>query len=154
MTKTAGMKPEPRDKPLNPTEPKEEPKSVSAGPVERIVELALNPSRVTELGFTVLDHNQARLLPQLGIQGLMWDNCVEVAMFRQDADEYFKVHKRKRPIYPNLIDEFTHLTALCQKSYKGENLKSAIELAMAETEAKAGEEDMLGGNKDYWKESE
>ena len=84
----------------------------------------------------------------------MWDNCIEVAAFRQNSDLYETTYKRKCPEYPNLIEEYKHQTALCQKSVRGENLKSSIELAMAETEAKAGEEDMLGGGRDYWKDTE
>jgi len=133
--------------PQQDVEPEPKPVPVSAGPVDRVVELAFNPSREKIREVTSIDRVQGRLLPQLDIIDLMWKHVIEIATFRQDATEYEKVYKRKRPVPPNLIDEFTYRTAQWQKSVQGMNLKSAIDLALAETETRAGEgEDLLSGH--------
>ena len=58
------------------------PTPVSAGPVDKIVDMVFNPSQEKTLEFTVLDHNQVRLIPQLGIIDAVWEYCIEVASFR------------------------------------------------------------------------
>jgi len=119
---------------------------VSAGAIERIIDLAFNPSREKIREVTSVDRVQARLLPQLDIIDLMWQYAIEVAAYRQDAVQYKQVYKRKKPSVPGLIEDFIYRTAQWQKSVQGMNLKSAIDLALAETEARTEEEgDTLGG---------
>ncbi len=125
--------------------------AVSAGAIDRIVDMVGNPSRDKIREVTSIDRVQGRLLPQLDIIDIMWQHITEIAMYRQDAEQYDRIYKRKRPIPPNLIDEFTYRTAQWQKSVSAMNLKSLMDLALAETEARAGiEEELRGG--DAWKD--
>ncbi len=126
-------------------EPKPEP--VSAGPVDRIVDLVYNPTREKIKEMTFISVEQGRLLPQLDIIDLMWQHVIEVATFRQDQDAYAVAYGRPRPIPPNLIEEFTYSTAQWQKSIGGTNLKSATDIALAEIETKGeAEGDGLGSD--------
>lgn len=114
---------------------------VTAGAIERIIDLAFNPSREKIREVTSVDRMQARLLPQLDVVDLMWQYVIEVAAYRQDADYFLKTYKRKRPSLPSLIEEFIYRTAQWQKSVQGMNLKSAVDLALAETESRAEKEE-------------
>ena len=108
------------------TEPEIKPPSVSAGAIDRIVDMVGNPSRDKIREVTSIDRIQGRLLPQLDINDIMWQYLIEISSFRQDADEYEKLFKKKRPLPPNLIDEFTYRTAQWQKSVAAMNLKSLM----------------------------
>ena len=122
------------------------PISVSAGAIERIVDLAFNPSREKIREVTSVDRIQGRLLPQLDLVDTMWDYAIQIAAFRENSVLYKKTYKQAKPSLPNLISEFIYRTAQWQKSVQGMNLKSAIDLALAETEARSGEEgDTLNG---------
>ncbi len=137
-----------RRKPAIP-EAKAEPKPVpvSAGAVDRIVDLVYNPTREKIREMTVISVEQGRLLPQLGVVSLMWGYVNEVATFRQDRDEYAQLYGQERPIPPNPIDEYTHLLAQWQKSIGGTNLKSATDIALAEIETKGDSDgDGIGGD--------
>jgi len=125
----------------------EEPKKieVSAGAIERIIDLAFNPSREKIREVTSVDRIQARLLPQLDIVDIMWEYTIEVAAYRQSPALYKQTYKRKQPSLPSLINDFIYRTAQWQKSIQGMNLKSAIDLALAETEARTEEGEALGG---------
>ncbi len=126
-------------------EPKPEP--VSAGPVDKIVELVYNPTRKKIKEMTFISVEQGRLFPQLDIIDLMWQHVIEVATFRQDQDNYALVYGRARPVPPNLIEEFTYSSAQWQKSIGGTNLKSATDIALAEIETKGDSEgDGLGSD--------
>ncbi len=127
-------------------EGEEKPLEVTAGVIDRIVDLAFNPSREKIREVTSVDRIQARLLPQLDVIDLMWQHTIEIAAYRQDSTSYKQVYKKKKPSVPGLISEFIYRTAQWQKSIQGMNLKSAIDLALAETEARTGEEgDTLSG---------
>lgn len=122
---------------------------VTAGAIERIIDLAFNPSREKIREVTSVDRTQGKLLPQLDMIDTMWEYAIEVAAYRQDAAYYKKVYRKKQPSLPSLISEFIYRTAQWQKSVQGMNLKSAIDLALAETEAKSGENsDTLPGYED------
>lgn len=120
------------------------PVSVSAGVIKCIVDYAFNPTRDKIREVTSIDRIQGHLLPQLDIVDMVWQYAIEVALFRQDANEYEQLFGKKRPVPPNLIDEFTYRTAQWQKSIQGANLRSAIDIALAETEARTGDETGLG----------
>lgn len=127
-------------------EDKKEPVPVSAGAIDKIIDLAFNPSREKIREVTSVDRMQGRLLPQLDIVDLMWQHTIEIAEYRQNAVLYNKVYKRKKPSIPSLIEEFIYRTAQWQKSIQGMNLKSAVDLALAETEARMEKEgEPLGG---------
>jgi len=121
---------------------------VSAGAIDKIVDLVGNPTRDAERGVTSITAMQAKLLPQLDIFDLMWQHYIELATYRQDVEEYEDIYKKEAPIFPNLIDEFTHRTAQWQKSIGGMNLKSMMDLALAETEARTGGDDDFSTNID------
>src|SRR3990167_7229156 len=84
-------------------EPKPEPLPLTSGAIDKIVDLALNPSRETIRGFTNIDRKIGRLLPQLDIIDLVWQYIIEVAAYRRDTEEYERVYKQKMPKIPNLI---------------------------------------------------
>lgn len=140
-----------RNQPPAESKPKFEPENVSAGAIDRVLDFTFNPSREKIREVTYIDRIQARLLPQLDIVDVMWQYVFEVALFRQDATEYERVFGKERPIPPNLIEEFTHRLAQWQKSIGGMNWKSAVDITLAEQEAKAGTEIEPGGA-DAWKE--
>ena len=131
-----------RNKPIGGTEDevKEEAK-VSAGPIDKVIDLAFNPSREKIREMTVIDRLQARLLPQLDLISLQWQYTIEIALYRQNSNEYKKVYKKEQPTPPNLLEEYSYRLAQWQKSRDGKNLDRAIDLALAETEAKAGDEE-------------
>lgn len=124
--------------------------SVSAGPVDRVIELAFNPSRDKIREVTVIDFMQARLFPQLDMVNMLRRYCLEVAHFRQNPEQYKKLFKKAKPIQPDAIDELLYRTAQWQKSRDGRNLEKAVDIALAETEARAGEEEDLTRGADAW----
>ncbi|KKN59671.1 hypothetical protein LCGC14_0539980 [marine sediment metagenome] len=127
--------------------------SVSAGPVDKVIELAFNPSREKIREVTIIDRMQGRLFPQLDMinKGRMY--CMEVATYRQDPEAYQEQFKRPRPVFPDLLDELMFRTAQWQKSVAGKNLERATDIALAETETRAGDDgDMSSGDRDAWKE--
>jgi len=139
-----------RSKSRKEEEPKPEPPPLTSGAIDKIVDLALNPSRETIRGFTNIDRIQGKLLPQLDIIDAVWQSLIEIAAYRQDAVEYEKVYKQKTPKGLNLIEEFTYRVAQWQKSVQGKSLQSAIDLALAETETRGNEEgDMYGRGRDF-----
>ena len=126
----------------------DEPQSVSAGPVDKIIELAFNPSRDKIREVTIIDRIQGRLFPLLDMINMGRQNILEIALYRQDKETYFKAFKKKMPIPPNLLDEYIFRTAQWQKSVAGKNLERATDIALAETEARGGEDDIFGSDKD------
>jgi len=122
--------------------PKEEvedkkPISISAGPVDKVIELAFNPSRDKIREVTVVDRMQGRLFPQIDMINMLLHYCIEIAEYRQNKELYQQKYGRDRPIPPDAMDEFLFRTAQWQKSIAGRNLDRAIDIALAETEAKA-----------------
>ncbi len=119
----------------------EEEAKVSAGAIDKVIDYAFNPSREKIREMTIIDRLQARLLPQLDLISLQWEYSIEIALYRQDSIEYEGVYKKKQPTSPNLLEEYMYRVAQWQKSREGKNLERAIDLALAETEANAGDED-------------
>lgn len=128
---------------VDPDNPEEEkaPAKVSAGNVDKVIDLAFNPTRDKIREVTIVDRIQGRLFPQLDMinTGLLY--CIEIAFYRFDPEQYAVQFKRRRPMPPNLMDEFIYRTAQWQKSIAGKNLERATDIALAETEAKAGNDD-------------
>lgn len=131
-------------------DPPPAPPPVSAGPVDRVIELAFNPTRDKIREVTIIDRMQGRLLPQLDLIMIAWQNIIEVATYRQDSAKYKAIYGRDMPVSPNLIDEYMYRVAQWQKSVAGKNLERATDIALAETETR-GDEDVEGGG-DAWKE--
>ena len=134
--------------PVEELEEKHEPPAVSAGSVGMVVDYIFNPSRDKIREVTVINAMQASLLPQLDIVSLLWNYVVEIACFRRDAVSYEKEFEKKRPIPPNLIEEFTYRTAQWNKSIGAQNMKAGIDLALAEMETK-GEDEGFGGQDSF-----
>lgn len=132
-------------------EPPPSPPSVSAGPIDKVIELAFNPSRDKIREVTIIDRMQGRLFPLLDMINTGRQYILEVASYRQDREEYKRAFGKLRPIPPNLLDEYMFRTAQWQKSVAGKNLERATDIALAETEARAEEEERepIG---DAWKE--
>jgi len=133
-------------------ETEEEPTSVSAGPVDKVIELAFNPTRDKIREVTIIDRLQGRLFPQLDMINYMRHYCLEVAHFRQDSEIYKKMFKKDKPEPPEPLDELLFRTAQWQKSVAGKNLERATDIALAETESRAGEEEDSLERTDIWKE--
>ncbi len=136
---------------LPPEEPPE-PASVSAGPVDRVIELAFNPTRDKIREVTIIDRIQGRLFPQLDMVNYMRHYCLEISMYREDSIAYKEHFSREKPVPPEPLDELLFRIAQWQKSVAGKNLERATDIALAETEAKGMEEEGGTGGVDAWKE--
>jgi len=141
IRRTQGARPEP---PLPPP-------SVSAGPVDKVIELAFNPTREKIREVTIIDRMQGRLLPLLDLVAQGWQHAIEVATYRRDSTVYAKTYQKPRPVQSNLIDEYMYRLAQWQKSVAGKNLERATDIALAETETRGENEEDTGGG-DAWKE--
>ena len=126
------------------------PPSVSAGPVDKVIELAFNPSREKIREVTIIDRLQGRLFPIMDVMNTLYLDCMEVAMYRQSKDAYEKVFKREKPIQIDIMDEFMYRVAQWQKSVAGKNLEKATDIALAETETRNSEdEELTGGGRGF-----
>lgn len=112
------------------------PPSVSAGNVDKVIDLAFNPSRDKIREVTVVDRIQGRLFPQLDMINAGRSYVMEIALYRQSTEEYEMKYKKAKPEAPNLLEEFIYRTAQWQKSIAGKNLERAIDIALAETETR------------------
>jgi len=121
-------------------ETKTEEPAVSS-PIDKVIDLAFNPSREKIREVTIIDRIQGRLFPLLDMINTGRLYILEVALYRQDAEEYRKKFKKAKPIPPNLLDEYIFRTAQWQKSVAGKNLERATDIALAETEVRGAEED-------------
>ena len=134
-------------------EPEDEPQSppsVSAGAVDKAIDLAFNPSKEKLREVTIIDRVQGRLFPMLDVINLGRQYCLEIAIYRQDADEYKRLFKRLRPVAPNLLEELLYRTAQWQKSVQGTNLTKITDIALAETETRTDNEGGQYGSSDAW----
>jgi len=123
-----------------------------SSPIDKVIDLAFNPSREKIREVTIIDRIQGRLFPLLDMINTGRLYILEVALYRQDAEEYKRKFKRAKPIPPNLLDEYIFRTAQWQKSVAGKNLERATDIALAETEVRGGEEDVFAGTKDPFKD--
>lgn len=121
------------------------PESVSAGPVDKVIELAFNPSREKLREVTIIDRMQGRTFPLIDTMSSLFLDCIKVAAYRQSPTGYQAVFEEDQP--PPLFDimgEYLYRTAQWQKSIAGKNLERATDIALAETEKETGEEDQYG----------
>ena len=122
-------------------------KITSGNVAGQIASLALNPSREKIKEFTYINRFQATLFPLLDtiIAGRKY--LLEIALYLQNPIEYKKTMKQQKlpqePVLPNLAEELLYSTAQWQKSIAGKNLERGLDLATAEIESKAGEDDEL-----------
>lgn len=120
-----------------------------SSPIDRVIDLAFNPSREKIREVTIVDRIQGRLFPLLDMVMKGQQYILETAVYRQSAEEYKKIFKQTRPIAPNFLDELMFRTAQWQKSVAGKNLERAIDIALAETETRTADEgDVFGKGAD------
>ena len=123
-------------------EPEEKIIPVSAGEIgKHIADMVLNPSRDKMREMTIIDRIQGRFFPMLDMINMGWAYIQEIATYRQSPELYLKLYEKEKPIPPDMMDELLYRTAQWQKSVAGKNLEKAIDIVLAETESRAGEED-------------
>lgn len=132
----------------------EEAAAVSAGAVDKALDLAFNPTREKLREVTIIDRMQGRLFPQLDMVNTGRAYCLEIAAYRQDPEAYEEIFGNKRPEPPDLIDEFLFRTAQWQKSVAGVNLTKITDIALAETETRMPEDEEVYGKGDAWGKDE
>lgn len=128
---------------------KEKEASVAAGPVDKIVDVLVNPAPHKILEFTDLDRNQVVLIPQLAIIDDVWEYCTEVAMYHENPAEYQEEYKKVCPSLGNPIKRFIFLIAQCRRSLGGKTQKALEDLALADLEARSLESKEGFGDIDF-----
>jgi len=118
------------------------PKPITEGPVDKIVEVLVNPSPEKMLEVTDLDRNQVSLIPQVLVTEDLWDYMEQVVMFRSDKTYYEKIYSRKYPETPDTSGRFVQLLARCRRSLNGKTQKALEDLALADLETRHDNEDM------------
>lgn len=139
-----------RNRPSEDRETLPPPQPVSQGAVDRVIDLAFNPTREKIREVTIIDRLQGRFFPQVDMINSLRHYCMEIAAFRQNKQEYERTYKHERPIPPDALDDFMFRTAQWQKSVAGKNLERATDIALAETESRADTEGDGYGNTDAW----
>ena len=114
---------------------------VSQGSIDKVIDLAFNPTREKIREVTVIDRMQGRLLPQLDIVCTMRDYVIEVAEYRENPDAYAEKYDKEFPEQPKVIEDFIYRLAQWQKSVQGKNLERATDIALAETETRGEREE-------------
>lgn len=118
----------------------EKPTPVSAGAVDRIVDVLINPTPEKILEFTDFDRNQVTLIPQLGIIDNVWEYYVELATFRENEATYKVKYEKSYPVIGNMMKRFVFLLAQCRRSLGGKTQKALEDLALADLESRAMED--------------
>jgi len=121
------------------------PESVSAGPIEKVIELAFNPSREKLKEVTIIDRMQGRTFPLIDTMSTLFLDCIEIACYRQSPANYATVFGKAQPApVLDIMGEYLYKAAQWQKSIAGKNLERATDIALAETEKETGDEDRYG----------
>ena len=141
-----------RTKPDVDEEVEEREVKVSAGSIDKVIDLAFNPTRDKIREVTIIDRVQGRLFPQLDMINYLRHYCLEIAQYRQSPEDYKTLYKKPMPVPPEPLDEFLFRTAQWQKSVAGKNLEKITDIALAETEGRAGEDEQELERADAWKE--
>lgn len=130
---------------------KAEPVSVSAGPVEKGMELAFNPTREKIREVTIIDSIQAKLLPLLDVTNKVFQYELKVALYRYDINAYHELYPEEDfPAQPDVIDDLLYRTAQWQKSRGGKNLERITDIALAQVESQADNEERgIGTNNPF-----
>lgn len=116
--------------------------SVSAGPIDRVIELAFNPTREKIREVTIIDRMQGRLFPIMDTSDSLFLECIKIATYRQSPALYKKVFLDDVPApVMDILGELMYRTAQWQKSVAGKNLERATDIALAETETRGPDED-------------
>lgn len=121
--------------------PADEPVAVSAGPVDKVIEFAFNPTRDAIRGVTVIDRMQGRFFPIIDTMNRVFNHCLEIASYRQSRTDYKLWYNKPKPEPLDITDELMFRTAQWQKSVAGKNLERATDIALAETETRSPDDD-------------
>lgn len=124
--------------------PEDEPVQVAAGPVDKITDVLINPFGLKILELTNLDRNHVALIPHVLTVDAMWDNCIEVAAYRNNIEQYRIDYGRDKPLdRTDIVKDFVLLIARCRRSLQGLTQKALEELALADLDSRGNEG---GGN--------
>jgi hypothetical protein len=126
--------------------------SVSAGPIDRVIELAFNPTREKIREVTIIDRMQGRLFPVMDTSNSLFLECIKIALYRQSPKLYRETFREDKPAPVFDIEgELLYRTAQWQKSVAGKNLERATDIALAETETRGPDDDdqRFGGSSGY-----
>ena len=125
--------------------------AVSAGAVERVIDLAFNPSREKLREVTIIDRMQGRTFPLIDTMNTLFLDCIKTAAYRQAPGSYAAIFEEDHPpIVFDLMGEYLIRTAQWQKSIAGKNLERATDIALAETEkGPEEEENQYGSGRGY-----
>lgn len=136
---------EPDKKPRMGIKKDEENPEITRGTIDRILDVAFNASKDKMREVTVVDRMQGRLLPLLDVINVSWNYILEVSAYRFDKEAFAEIFEADRPAEPNLIEEYIYRICQWQKSVAGLNLNKAIDLALAEMETKADDQEAISG---------
>jgi hypothetical protein len=114
---------------------------VSAGSVDKVIDLAFNPTREKIREVTIIDRLQGRLFPIMDTMNSLYRNIIEIATYRQSSNEYQQLYRKEKPEPMDIMDDLMFRTAQWQKSVAGKNLEKATDIALAETETR-GDDNM------------
>lgn len=119
--------------------------SVSAGPIDKVIELAFNPSPDKLKEVTIIDRMQGRTFPLIDTMGSLFLDCIKISLYRQSPEDYKKLFTEEHPpLVFDIMGVYLIKTAQWQKSIAGKNLERATDIALAETEKETGDEDRYG----------
>ena len=121
---------------------------ISAGPVEKAIELQFNPTRDAIRGVTIIDRVQGRLLPEMDMINTARRFCIEIATYRQSPQDYALIYGKPFPVQPDLMDELMYRIAQWQKSVGGKSLSNLNSIVQVEKENQVEDEALSSGKRD------
>lgn len=127
------------------TEKPKEVVPVSAGPVDKITDVLINPTGEKILELTDFDRNQVTLIPQLGIIDDVWEYLIECASYRSDHPKFVREYKKESPTMENPVKRFVFLLAQCRRSLGGKTQKALEDLALADLETRSQDGESFSG---------
>jgi hypothetical protein len=127
-----------------------EKESVTQGAIDRVIDLAFNPSREKLREVTIIDRMQGRLFPLIDTTNFMMMECLKIAIYRQSPNQYMEIFEEECPSpISDPMGEYLIRTAQWQKSVAGKNLERATDIALAETEKGTEEDEQYTTSRGY-----
>lgn len=124
---------------------------VDQGAVREALSLAFNPTAEKIREVTIIDKRQAKLFPMMDVISSLMDGCIQIAVYRQNKDNYVTLYQKEKPNeLKSHMNELLYRTAQWQKSEKGANLTKITDIALAQVETRAGEDEGYPGTNDAW----
>jgi len=133
-----------RTKVVTDKKPEKKDPDITQGTIPQLIDLAFNPSRDKIREVTIVDRIQGRFFPLIDMINYMRHHVLEIALYRQNPEEYELLYEKPCPVQAEPLDEFIYRTAQWQKSVQGKNLEKASDIALAETEIKGQEVPDIG----------